>query len=232
MAGSRPLGLDQDGSDRMVVPRSFFDRPTLELAPALLGLILVHETPAGIAAGRIVEVEAYCGPEDRAAHSFGGRHTPRTAVMFEQPGLTYVYRSYGIHVCFDVVSGPVGTPEAILVRALDPLQGRALMERRRSHGRHSLPPSGPATVRWLCGGPGRLTEALAITMAANRHPLWTAPLYLADDGWRVGAAAVRSGPRIGIDGAKEARHYPWRFWIDQHPAVSRSETKRTGPPPT
>ncbi len=208
------------------VERRFFQRPTLELAPALLGLLLVHETREGVAAGRVVEVEAYIGPHDRAAHSYGGRRTPRTAVMFEDPGLTYVYRSYGLHVCFDVVSGPPGAPEAILVRALDPVAGLDLMRRRRGIGGDQ-----PVSARGLTGGPGRLTAALGITMAANGHPLWTRPLYLADDGYRVAPHHIRAGPRIGIEGAGEARAYPWRFWLAGHPAVSRPDPRESSLPP-
>jgi DNA-3-methyladenine glycosylase len=208
------------------VDRKFFDQPTLALAPSLLGLLLVHASDEGLTVGRVVEVEAYIGPHDRAAHSYGGRRTPRTAVMYEEPGLTYVYRSYGLHVCFDVVSGPPGAPEAILVRALDPVLGIPLMRRRRGVGADDETTS----ARRLAGGPGRLTAALGITMAANGHPLWLPPLYLADDGWRPPAASIRSGPRIGIDGAGEARTYPWRFWIAGHPALSRPDRPRRPDP--
>ncbi len=200
------------------VDRTWFERPTLQMARDLLGMLLVHEHADGLTAGRIVEVEAYLGPHDRAAHSFGGRRTARTEAMFGAPGITYLYRSYGIHVCFDVVSGPVGQPEAILVRALYPVCGLPLMTRRR--GLVPPPDRGPHP-RMVTGGPGRLTEALHITMDLYAHPLWERPLYIAEDPDRPGPFDVAAGPRVGIANAAEARFYPWRFAIDGHPAVSR-----------
>ena len=208
------------------VSRTWFERPTLELAPALLGMLLVHEEAEGVTSGRIVEVEAYLGPHDRAAHSYGGRRTARTEAMFGAPGLTYLYRSYGIHLCFDVVSGPVGHPEAILVRALEPVGGLPLITRRRGliePARAAPPP------RFLTGGPGRLTQALHITMDLYGHPLWERPLYVAEDPHGPKAFAVAAGPRIGIDNAGEARAYPWRFWVDGHRAVSRAPGRNAVP---
>jgi DNA-3-methyladenine glycosylase len=200
------------------IERDWFERPTLELARALLGMWLVHEEPEGTTAGRIVEVEAYLGPDDRAAHSFGGRRTPRTEAMFGPSGIAYLYRSYGIHVCFDVVSGGPGKPEAILVRALEPVQGVRLMCDRRK-----LPVNGERLPhpRLISGGPGRLSEALHITMDQYGHPLWERPLYVAPDAAGPAPLDIAAGPRIGIENAGEARAYPWRYWIAGHPAVSR-----------
>ncbi|MCY0885690.1 MAG: DNA-3-methyladenine glycosylase [Firmicutes bacterium] len=198
------------------VDRAFFTLGTLELARALLGLVLVHETPEGVTAGRIVEVEAYRGPEDRGAHSYGGRRTRRTEAMFGPPGIAYIYRIYGLYDCFDVVSAPEGKPEAILVRALEPVMGLDLMARRSGLG---VVPGRPCR---LTAGPGRLARALGITLAQYGMPLWQPPLYLTRAGARaVPAGEVARGPRVNIPYAGEAQAYPWRFWIRGHPCVSR-----------
>ena len=187
--------------------------PTLELAPRLLGAELIHESPEGITIGRIVEVEAYRGPEDRAAHSFGGRRTARTEVMFGPPGHLYVYRSYGIHLCCNVVSAPVGKPEAILIRALEPLEGLDLMAARRR-----LPLS---RAREFCNGPGKLTQAMGIGMEHYGHDLRKPPLRLRVGDFRPQPEQIERGPRIGIDRSGEAKFYPWRFWIGGNRYVSR-----------
>lgn len=205
-------------------PEEFFWQPTLELAPRLLGVEFVHKTPEGVAAGRIVEVEAYVGPGDRAAHSYGGRRTERTEVMFGEPGHLYVFQVYGMHLCCNVVSGPPGAPEAILLRALEPTEGWELMARRRGLGpRWQLYEPGrrpPGFLRQLAAGPARLTEALGVTREDYGWDLRRPPLYLRPGGLAPGEE-VASGPRIGIDYAGEARDYPWRFWIKGNPFVSR-----------
>jgi DNA-3-methyladenine glycosylase len=202
------------------VPRAWFDRPTLELAAALLGTVLVHDTPEGLTAARIVEVEAYRGPHDQAAHSYGGRRTARTEAMFWPPGHAYIYRIYGMYCCFDVVSAPDGHPEAVLVRAVEPLHGLPLMARRRSVTL-SRPPT-RAELRALGAGPGRLAQALGITMAQYGLPLWEPPLYIAAAPEPVPPEAVATGPRVNIGYAGEATAYPWRFWIRDHPADGRA----------
>ncbi|REK58012.1 MAG: DNA-3-methyladenine glycosylase [Thermobacillus sp.] len=186
----------------------FFDRPTLELAQALLGMLLVCVTEEGAAAGRIVETEAYIGPEDRAAHSCGNRRTPRTEVMFGPPGRAYVYVMH-THSLFNVTSGKEGKPEAVLVRAVEPVLGLELMRARR----------GPVKRPFdLTNGPGKLTKALGITKADYGRPLTAPPLFIAQG---RPAEAVACGPRIGIEGSGEARFYPWRFWEAGNPYVSR-----------
>lgn len=209
-----PVSLAHD----RLVSSGWFEQPTLSMAKALLGMRLTHETPEGIAAGRIVEVEAYCGPLDKAAHSYGGRRTQRTEAMFGPPGHAYLYRIYGMHVCFDVVSGPLESPEAILVRALEPVDGLGLMALRRG-----LDLSGPSakTLRSLTNGPAKLSEALGITMTQYGWSLWTPPLYLSHDQDPIAEHLIATGPRINVGYAEEARTYPWRFWIRDNPFVSR-----------
>ena len=193
------------------LPRRLYLQPTLRVARALLGKTLVHDGPEGRTAGRIVEVEAYRGPADRAAHSSGGRRTPRNEVMYGPPGYAYVYFIYGMYFCMNVVCQPAGVPEAVLLRALEPLEGIALMRRRRGL------PDGP---EWrLCRGPGALCRALGITRAENGADLVRGPLRIVDAP-PVPAARVARTARIGVAyaGADAAR--PWRFLLRGSPAVS------------
>lgn len=201
------------------LPREFYARHGLEVAPELLGLILVHETPEGTTAGRIVEVEAYIGPEDRACHAYRGRRTPRNEVMWGPPGHAYVYFTYGMHHCLNVVCAREGVPHAVLVRGMEPVAGLELMAARRG-----IPPDRPADSPelWhrLGAGPGRLCQAMGITLAQNGADLVTGPLYIIRPaGGSV--SAVASSPRVGIDYAGEARAYPWRFFVPGSPGVSR-----------
>lgn len=201
-----------------VVEASFYRRPAAELAPALLGLELVHETPEGLASGIIVETEAYQGPEDRGAHSFGGRRTARTEVMFGPAGHAYVFSIYGMHHCFNVVAAEPGEPQAVLVRALEPRRGLALMARRRGAGGHR-----PGRPGVLTGGPGRLCQALGITRGQYGLPLFdpASPLRIHYPRPPFMVAAVACGPRINIDYAGEWKDVPWRFWVAGNPHVSR-----------
>lgn len=170
-------------------------------------MLLVSDLGGARTSGVIVEVEAYVGPEDPASHARAsvGR-TERNASMFGRPGIAYVYRSYGIHWCMNVVTGEVEDPVAVLVRALDPLDGREVMSRRR--GRETD----------LCSGPGRLTEALGITGSQDGHDLSDDPLFLRP-GWSVPETAVGTSGRIGI---RRAADWPLRFYVRGHPSVSRA----------
>jgi DNA-3-methyladenine glycosylase len=171
--------------------RSFFDRSVHEVAPELIGATLLFNGAGGI----IVEVEAY-QHTDPAAHSFNGP-TARNAVMFGPPGFAYVYRSYGIHWCVNVVCEAKGSASAVLIRALRPTHGIAAMKRRR----------GVEDERLLCSGPGRLCEALGITREHDGLPLDRAPFDLRA---RTGSLDLAIGPRIGISKAVEL---PWRFGL-------------------
>lgn len=171
--------------------KSFFNRSVHEVAPDLIGATMLFNGVGGI----IVEVEAY-HHTDPAAHSYGGE-TERNAVMFGPPGYAYVYRSYGIHWCVNFVCEPAGSASAVLIRALEPTEGLAAMQRRR---RMEDP-------RLLCSGPGRLTQALGITRAHNALPLDAPPFELRA---RKGDVALTAGPRIGITKAVDL---PWRYGL-------------------
>ena len=195
--------------DMVPLPQAFYDQPTLELAKALLGCLLVKETNEGITAGYIVETEAYIGPGDRAAHSYNNRRTARTEVMFHRSGLAYTYKMH-THCLFNVVSGGEERPEAVLIRALEPQYGIELMKIRR----------GMEKPIELTNGPGKLTKSLGITMEDYGRPLTLPPLYIANG---FSPESKSAGKRIGIDNAGEARDYLWRFWITNNKFVSRHQ---------
>ena len=179
--------------------RSFFDRPVLQVAPELIGATLLVN---GVG-GTIVEVEAY-HHTDPAAHSYRGP-TPRNAVMFGPPGVAYVYRSYGIHWCLNFVCEAAGSASAVLIRALQPTEGIATMRRRR----------GLKDERTLCSGPGKLCEALGVTIKHNGLPLDRAPFELRA---RSATPDIVVGPRIGITKAVDA---PWRYGLKGSKFLSR-----------
>lgn len=195
------------------VVQEFYQQPTLELAEALLGCVLVKETADGMAAGLIVETEAYIGPMDRAAHSYNNRRTKRTEIMFHDSGLAYTYVMH-THCLFNVVSGVTGNPEAVLVRAVEPIAGLELMASRRG-----MPPSVNLT-----NGPGKLTKALGINMSDYGHPLTMKPLFIAEG--QI-PETISIGKRIGIDNSGEAKDYHWRFWVTGNPYVSRHQKAET-----
>jgi DNA-3-methyladenine glycosylase len=197
-----------------VLPRSFFERPTLTVAAALLGKILVHRTGAGIAAGMIVETEAYIGEDDPACHAAHGP-TMRNAPLYGPPGIAYVYLNYGIHYLVNAVTESEGSPAAVLIRALEPVDGIALMTRRRRPEK-----GGPDPITNLCRGPGNLTQALGISLAENRLDLTSSRLSIEDRG-HVPSRIVW-GPRIGIRVGTD-RH--WRCWIDGHRCVSGPQSR-------
>lgn len=191
------------------LPHLFYDKPTLELAVDLLGCLLVKESEEGVTAGYIVECEAYIGPEDKAAHSYNNRRTKRTEVMFHKSGLAYTYVMH-THCLFNVVSGGMHNPEAILIRALEPSAGLDLMEARRP---------GQSGFN-LTNGPGKLTKAMDITMDDYGHDLTSPPLYIAKG--RT-PERISAGKRIGIENSEEARDYPWRYWVTGNLYVSRHQ---------
>ncbi|MFP7296298.1 DNA-3-methyladenine glycosylase [Neobacillus niacini] len=191
------------------LPQAFYEQPTLQLAKALLGCLLVKEDHQGMTAGYIVETEAYKGPGDKAAHSYNNKRTARTEVMFGRSGLAYTYQMH-THCLFNVVSGGEEKPEAVLIRALEPRHGIELMKTRR----------GLNDLKNLTNGPGKLTKSLGITMDDYGSSLTLPPLYIAN-GYLPKSISV--GKRIGIDNSGEAKDYPWRFWITNNKFVSRHQ---------
>ena len=200
-------GTDQPAAGALITDRSWFDRPALEVAPDLLGMELIHNTPEGQIAGRLVEVEAYQGPEDLAAHSSRGR-TPRNAVMFGAPGHLYVYLIYGLHLCANVVCGPGSKPEAVLLRAARITAGHELARRHR----------GDVPEERLAAGPGNLGAAFGLERATDGTDLLAGPMRLARGTRPV---RIERSPRIGVDYAGEWAARPMRFSIADDPHRSR-----------
>jgi DNA-3-methyladenine glycosylase len=186
----------------------------LSVAKDVIGKVLVHRTAEGIVAGRVVEAEAYRGPEDRAAHSFGGRRTARTEAMFGPPGFAYVFFVYGMHWHVNLVTTREGAPHAVLLRAVEPLLGADLMARRRGlrESDHNL-----------TNGPGKLCQAFRIDREHYGMDLTRGPLFLSE-----GAASGKVGrsPRIGVDYAGAWAERPWRFFELDSPWVSRTRAPR------
>ncbi|MDP9270048.1 MAG: DNA-3-methyladenine glycosylase [Chloroflexota bacterium] len=192
----------------LLADRAWFDRPSLEVAPDLLGKRLVHWSVDGPIVGRIVETEAYAGPEDLAAHSARGR-TPRNAVMFGPPGHLYVYLIYGIHHCLNVVCGPGSKPEAVLLRAAAIDVGEALARTRR----------GGVPAPRLASGPGNLAAAFGVDRSFNGVDLTNGPLRLTDG---PAPARVVARPRVGVEYAAAWAKLPWRFLVADDPHRSRA----------
>ena len=187
----------------------------LEVAASLLGRELVFASPQGTLGGVIVEVEAYAGLQDPASHAFRGE-TARNRVMFGGPGYAYVYFTYGMHHCVNVVTGRAGEPSAVLVRALEPRTNLALWRVRRPDARLEL----------AAAGPGRVCAALGLTRAHDGLDLTGETLWIARALRRRGA--ISSGPRVGI---RQAPERPWRFWLAGNPSVSRARGSVPGPWP-
>jgi DNA-3-methyladenine glycosylase len=199
--------------DAVALPASFYDRPTLEVLDELIGKVLVHEVRGRRASGVIVEAEAYIGESDPACHAAPGP-TKRNAPLYGEPGRAYVYLNYGLHHLVNAVTEAKGAPAAILIRALDPLEGVELMKRRRQA---SSPRDldDPAARHHLCRGPGNLTVALSIDLRQNTADLTSGPLRIEDHAIRP-PRIVRS-PRVGI---RVGTDRLWRCnWMD-HPCVS------------
>jgi len=200
----------------MKLPRSFYDRPTLDVARDLLGKVLVHNRRGVVTSGAIVEVEAYIGESDPACHAAPGP-TRRNEPLYGPPGYAYVYLNYGIHALVNVVTEANGSPAAVLIRALDPIDGIEVMRKRRRRAMKGRRRADAAslTVHGLCRGPGNLTMAMGITLAENRVDLLGDRLYLEDRS--ICARDVVWGTRIGITVGTD---HPWRACLRGHPAVS------------
>jgi len=188
------------------VPRAFYERPVLDVARDCIGKVLVHQTPEGVTAGRIVESEAYRGPEDLASHSSRGR-TLRTEAMFGPPGRAYMFLLYGISWAFNIVVAEEGVPHAVLIRALEPTMGVDLMAARRRRD---------AGARELTNGPGKLCMAMALDRRHYGAELCGDELYLLDGA----RGPVGRSPRINVDYAGTWAARPWRFYEKSNRYVS------------
>jgi DNA-3-methyladenine glycosylase len=198
--------------DMQVLPLSFYwDMHVTDVAKSLLGKLLITNFHQQLTIGRIVETEAYNGVEDRASHAFGGRYTPRTKTMYAQGGCAYVYLCYGIHEMFNVVTGSENTPHAILIRAIEPVTGIAIMQQRMRKNKADYS---------IGRGPGNVTKALGIHRQHNGRLLTDTDLYIADDGFKVLPTDIVITQRIGVDYAGEDALLPYRFFLKNNPYVS------------
>ena len=191
---------------------SFYARPdVLKIARELLGKVLVTEFGGKLTSGRIVEVEAYNGVVDRASHAYSGRRTRRTEVMYREGGTAYVYLIYGIHHLFNVVTNKQDIPHAVLVRALEPLEGISVMLKRTDKAQldHSL-----------TRGPGNLSKAMGLATLHTGYSLYEGEIYIGDDGYRPRKTEIIATPRIGVDYAGEDAALPYRFYLKDNPYVS------------
>jgi DNA-3-methyladenine glycosylase len=189
------------------LPRSFFDRPVLEVAPDLLGRLVVHRTEDGSVTARLTEVEAYDGPTDPGSHAFRGR-SKRNGTMFGPPGHVYVYFTYGMHYCMNLVCGPPGMPTGILLRAAEITEGAELARKRRPTAKSD---------RDLARGPARLVESLGVSRGDDGADICGDGPLTVHYGDPAPKELIRTGPRVGL---RDAPDFPWRFWIDGDPTVS------------
>lgn len=201
----------------MILPGDFYRRPTLDVARDLIGKVLVYKSPQGAAAGAIVEVEAYIGEDDPACHAAAGL-TERNAPLYGPPGRAYVYLNYGLHDMMNAVTEQHGQPAAVLIRALEPLEGLGLMRRRRAAApwRTGKP---PVVDHELCRGPGNLCRAMGITLADNRRRLTRGPLTIHDRGLAMGP--IVWSPRVGI---RVGTEHDWRATVQGHRSVSATRS--------
>ena len=190
--------------------QSFFQKPTLDVAQALLGKYLVVRLGKNILAGKIVETEAYIGEDDLACHASKGR-TPRTEMLYQKAGTAYVYLVYGMYHCFNIVTEHADFPSAVLIRAVEPTEGiEEMQKRRRQKALHNL-----------ASGPGKLCMALGITKRINGKTVLGSALYIEDRGEIVPQKDIIKAKRVGVDYAKHCKDYRWRFYIKGNGFVSK-----------
>lgn len=192
----------------MKLERDFYRSPTLDVAKNLLGKVLVRRLNGKSLAGKIVETEAYIGPDDLACHASKGK-TARTAIMFGDGGCAYVYMIYGFYFCLNAVTEPENNPAAVLIRAIEPLDHVAVMRRLRRN---------PERDTNIASGPGKLCMAMAIDKTLNGVDLTGSRLWIEDRNLETGT--IEASPRVGIDYAGEYRHKLWRFYLRGNPHVS------------
>lgn len=201
----------------MKLDKTFYRRDTLLVAKELLGKKLVHKINDRILSGIIVETEAYMGIQDKAAHSYGGRKTERTKVMFEAGGVSYIYFIYGLYYCFNVVTAEEGIPQAVLIRALQPVEGIEDMALLRVN--KNIKELTKKQIINIANGPAKLCSALKLDKTLNAVNLTSDILYIEDVNYNN--FEIVETTRIGIDYAEEAKDYPWRFYIKDNPYISK-----------
>lgn len=199
--------------------REFYNRDSIIVAQGLLGKFLVHEVGGQKLSAKIVEAEAYMGIEDKAAHSYGGRRTNRVEVMYGEPGFSYVFMIYGMYYCFNVVTREKGNPQAVLIRAVEPIEGLGQMAQNRFH--KEFQQLTKSQIKALTNGPGKLCKALQIDKNQNGVDLCGNKLYIEDRKEEQNESfKIVADKRVGIDYAEEAKDYLWRYYIEEHPCVS------------
>lgn len=195
------------------IPFSYYLNPdVIFLAKDLLGKVLYTQIDGEITSGIIVETEAYFGIQDKASHAYGGRRTDRTETLYSRGGVSYVYLCYGIHHLFNIVSSVEGEPHAVLIRAIEPLTGKDIMETRRNM---------PASKGAISAGPGSAAKALGIDRSFNKKDLGGEEIWLEDHGIRYAEDQIAASPRVGVAYAQEDALLPWRFFIKGNKYVSK-----------
>lgn len=199
-----------------VLEREFYNRDTLIVAKELLGKVIVHEINEQRISAKIVETEAYMGVDDKAAHSYGGKRTKRVEVMYGKPGFSYVYFIYGMHYLFNIVTREEGIPQAVLIRAGEPIKGLDIIAQNRFEMPYEQ--LSKSQLRNLTNGPGKLSKSLSINKDLNGEDLCGNKLYVKEG--EKETFSVVSAKRVGIDYAEEAKDYLWRFYIKENTYVS------------
>ncbi|HTM98982.1 MAG TPA: DNA-3-methyladenine glycosylase [Pedobacter sp.] len=195
------------------LPYSFYQRDdVVSLAVELLGKQLFTLIDGKLTGGTIVETEAYNGINDKASHAYGNRFTPRTATMYDTGGITYVYLCYGIHHLLNVVTAPKGNPHAVLIRAVEPLEGISVMLERRNMS--SLAPR-------ITAGPGSVAKAFGVDKKLNAKDLLGEEIWIEDNGLQIDPVQIVASPRVGVDYAGDHALLPWRFYVKGNPYVSK-----------
>ena len=195
-----------------MLDRNFYSHDNVvEISRNLLGKVLFTFIDNQVTAGKIVETEAYCGLSDRASHAYPNKKTRRNSVMFEKGGVAYVYMIYGIHYLFNIVTGPKDVPNAVLIRALEPVEGIDIMCRRRDR----------SNTKRITSGPGSLSKALGINLDLYGNSLLSEKIWIEDQDEIIPEQGIVATTRIGVDYAGEDAFLPWRFYLQDNPWVSR-----------
>ncbi len=197
----------------MVLKADFFNTDAISLAKKLLGKIIVREINDNIIKCMIVETEAYVGPKDKACHAFNNKRTKRTEVMFWDSGFSYVYLIYGMYYCFNIVASDKEKPEAVLIRAVEPIEGVDLIKENRKIKSNK--------IKDLTNGPGKLCQALSIDKTFNGFNLTKGDKLYLENGDKINETKIESSPRINIDYAEEYIDKKWRFFIKNNNFLSK-----------